>query len=62
MAVAAACHLPPVVDGVSSKEAIAESFRLNFEKNARPNNPQKVEVINMRFADEYVKLRETRGE
>ena len=46
-------HLPPVVDGNSSKTAIAESFRSTFTKNARPNNPQKVKEIDEKFGAAY---------
>ena len=49
-------HLPPVVDGLTSKEAIAESFRMSFQKNAQPNNPQKVAEVDKDFADEYEKV------
>ena len=46
-------HLPPVVDGCSSKDAIAESFRQSFESNARPNNEEKVKELNDKFANTY---------
>ena len=46
-------HLPPVVDGNSAKEVIADSFRHNFETNARPNNPQRVKDVDERFNLEY---------
>ena len=46
-------HLHPVVNGVSSKDAIADSFRQHFEKNAKPNNQDKVNEINNRFSIEY---------
>ena len=49
-------HIAPVVDGLSSKEAIADSFRRTFEANARPNNPQKVEEVNTKFSEAYEKL------
>ena len=55
-------HLSPVVDGVSSKPAIAEAFRLSFEKNAKPNNPSKVEEVNLKFAEEYQNLTDTHEE
>ena len=44
---------PPVVDGQSSKSAIATSFQQHFEKNARPNNRQKVEELNDKFSSKY---------
>ena len=48
------CDLPPVVDGKNKKQtAIAESFSHTFIKNARPNNPQKVEEINRKFESAY---------
>ena len=31
-------HFAPVVDGCSSKESIAESFRRSFQENSKPNN------------------------
>ena len=44
---------PPIVDGQSSKSAIAESFKLHFEKNARPNNEQKVQDLDVKFRSVY---------
>ena len=52
------CHLPPVVDGCSSGEAIASCFKNCFQKNSRPNNTESVDRLNQEFAskfDEYVK-------
>ena len=46
----------PVVDGLSSKDAIAETFRENFESIARPNKPQRVAELNQKFTDAYDKL------
>ena len=48
--------VPPVVDGQSSKAAIATSFKNNFEKNALPNNKQKVDDLNVRFQDAYLQF------
>ena len=45
--------LPPVVDGQSSKSAIAESFKQHFERNARPNNEQKVDILKTKFSSDY---------
>ena len=47
---------PTVVDGHSSKSAIATSFQRNFEKNALPNNQQKVDDLNVKFQDAYSNL------
>ena len=55
-------HLSPVVDGVSSKEGIAESFRHSFERNARPNNQSKVDEVNSKFTEEYLKMSESHAE
>ena len=44
---------PPVVDGHSSKSAIATSFQENFESNALPNNQHKVDELNGKFHDAY---------
>ena len=49
-------HVAPVVDGLASKSSIAESFRKNFESNARPNNAAKVEEVNVKFTESYEKL------
>ena len=46
-------HVPPVVDGQSSKEGIADSFRKSFEQNSKPNNPTKVAEIDARFREKY---------
>ena len=46
-------HLPPVVDGKSDEKDIAESFRHSFEKNAQPNNQQKVNELNSKFNTVY---------
>ena len=55
-------HLPPVVDGNSSKDAIAESFRQSFEANARPNNKEKVTELDEKFSNAYVNLRSTHSD
>ena len=44
---------PPVVDGNSSRSAIAQSFKDNFERNAQPNNQRKVDDLNARFNSAY---------
>ena len=54
-------HLPPVVDGKSDKKEIAEAFRQSFEKNAQPNNEQKVNEVNDKFKTEYEKLESSHG-
>ena len=43
----------PVVDGNSSKEGIANSFRSAFEKNSQPNNANKVADLDARFEKAY---------
>ena len=43
----------PVVDGCTSKPAIAESFRCAFQRNSEPNNPSKVNDLNTRFTSRY---------
>ena len=44
---------PPVVDGQSSKAAIANSFQQNFEINAQPNDKGRVAELNERFQSSY---------
>ena len=51
-------HLAPVVNGCSSKQAIANSFKDSFQKNCMPNNISKVESLNNRFSTEYDLFRE----
>ena len=46
-------HIAPVVDGLSSKNAISETFRQTFEANARPNNSAKVNEVNEKFNIAY---------
>ena len=46
-------HVPPVVDGQSSKAGIANSFRKSFELNSKPNNPKKVAEIDAHFCTKY---------
>ena len=45
--------LAPVVNGCSSKGAIADSFKNSFQKNATPNNTENVERLNSKFASIY---------
>ena len=47
--------LHTVVNGVTSKEDIAESFRSHFIKVSRPNNPQKVDELKESFHTEYAR-------
>ena len=49
-------HVAPVVDGLSSKDAIAETFRDNFEAVARPNKPHRVAELDEKFDDAYKSL------
>ena len=46
-------HLPSVVNGISSKEAIANSFMNSFRKNSTPNNKDNVRKLDARFDSEY---------
>ena len=55
-------HVPPVVDGQSSKEGIADSFRKSFEQNSKPNNPIKVAEIDARFRKKYNEYVESHDE
>ena len=43
----------PVVNGTSSNEGIANAFQCAFEKNSKPNNPNKVADLDNRFHDKY---------
>ena len=54
-------HFPPVVDGCSSKETIAEAFKKSFEANSVPNNQCKVDELNARFSHQYCELEENHG-
>ena len=42
-----------MVDGCTSKTAIAESFRKTFQRNSEPNNADKVNELNSRFLSQY---------
>ena len=46
-------QFPPVVDGQSSKQGIANAFQRLFEANCKPNNISKVEELNSRFNLKY---------
>ena len=46
-------HLAPVVNGCSSKQAIANSFKDSFRNNCTPNNQLKVDSLNCRFSESY---------
>ena len=46
-------HRPPVVEGCSSDEAIADCFKNCFEKNSTPNNRENVERLDRLFSDRY---------
>ena len=43
----------PVVNGCTSKDAIAESFRKAFQRNCEPNSPSRVADINTQFREKY---------
>ena len=51
-------HLAPVVNGCSSKQAIANSFQDSFQKNFTPNNQAQVDNLNDRFSQAYQDYRE----
>jgi hypothetical protein len=42
-----------VVDGVSSKEDIADAFKNSFQNAAKPNNNAKISELNERFKTKY---------
>ena len=46
-------HVPPVVDGHSSKDGIASAFQKSFEANCKPNNSSKVDELNTQFGEKY---------
>ena len=46
-------HLPPVVEGCSSGNDIANCFKDSFAKNSTPNNSENVNKLNNRFATQY---------
>ena len=43
----------PIVEGCTSKEAIAETFRISFQSNSVPNNQTSVDGLNERFRESY---------
>ena len=47
-----------VVNGCSSKEGIADEFRKSFLGNSKPNNQNKVDLLNSRFQVKYQEYRE----
>ena len=47
------CHLAPVVNGCSSKQAIANSFKDSFQNNCTPNSREKVDSLNEQFSTAY---------
>ena len=46
-------HLSPIVDGCSSKKAIADVFKASFQRNCTPNNQHKVDQLKAKFSTEY---------
>ena len=46
-------HLPSVINGISSKTEIAQTFKTHFEKHSKPNNAYRVDALNHQFQDEY---------
>ena len=46
-------QLPSVVNGCSSEEAIANSFKDSFKQNCMPNNAARVDALKQQCADSY---------
>ena len=46
-------QVPTVVNGISSKDGIANSFMHHFSKHSTPNNPKNVEKFDKKFHDAY---------
>ena len=46
-------HFHPVVNGISSKNGIAESFKNHFVKHSKPNDEQRVDELNQKFKDQF---------
>ena len=46
-------NVAPMVNGCTSKEAIAETFRTCFQRNSELNNSAKVDNINKNFSEKY---------
>ena len=46
-------HLPSVINGISSKNEIAQTFKSHFEKHSKPNNANRVDALNHQFQDKY---------
>ena len=49
-------HLPPVLNGMSSKEGIANSFMSSFRNNSTPNNPVNVKKLEEKFECSYAEF------
>ena len=45
--------LPSVVNGISTKKGIADTFKECFKKNSTPNNQERVDALDQKFASEY---------
>ena len=43
----------PIVDGISSKQGIANAFKHCFQKNSKPNNLVKVDELNHEFSTAF---------
>ena len=46
-------NLAPVVDGLTSPDAIANTFMQNFQSNSTPNNQENVDRLNREFSSKY---------
>ena len=53
------CDLPPVVNGISSKRGIAQTFKESFSNNSKPNNPEKVRELDEKFESRYSQFMES---
>ena len=49
-------HLPSVVNGISSKKGIANSFMNSFRKNSTPNNEANVKKLEEKFELEFAEF------
>ena len=50
-------HCHPVINGISSKEGIAETFKQHFKKHSQPNNPERVSQLNDEFTIKFRDLK-----
>ena len=55
-------QFPPVVDGHSAKQDIANAFKDSFMLNSQPNNQKKVDDLNHQFSAQYEQFLTTHSE